>query len=156
MKNTWQYEGNFPGKQRVKKKSELKKNRNPKHLLDNSGHLPIDYVSSLLTVFLCFFSICSHQGSSLPQQANKMNFPSLDGLRMWKSAILLFVFVSLGKFCETWRNTTLIAIQHFLFAWEKQKRRRKIYVMCAVLFLCIHRKRRANSGLLFRLFAQVW
>lgn len=29
-----------------------------------------------------------------------MNFLSLDELRMWKSAILLFVFVSLGKFVK--------------------------------------------------------
>jgi hypothetical protein len=53
----------FPRKMKSIDKKKKNRNRNPKHL-DDSGHLPIDYVPSLLTVFLCFFSICSYQGTS--------------------------------------------------------------------------------------------
>lgn len=82
-----------------------------------------------------------------------MDFPLLDGLRMWKSAILLFVFVSLGKFFETWRNTALIALPPLS---ENEKEDRKIYVMCAVLFLLARWEWRANSGLLSPFSFSFW
>lgn len=52
---------------------------------------------------LLVYSQDNHKKQNSPHPQFKMNFPSLDE-RMWKSAIFLLVFVSLGKFCGTWRN----------------------------------------------------
>lgn len=96
----------------------LKKNK----LFPFFSHLSFTHRTFIFFLFLqkfpCHFS-CYKTKTSLIQiypiqskihpkkrQTNMENSPSLDAIRMWKSAILLFVFVSLGEYCETWRITS--------------------------------------------------
>lgn len=74
-----------------------------------------------------FFSF-SAAIKEISPSTNKMNFLSLDGSRMWISAILLLVFVSLGKFVK---HDEIRPHRHSAFCFSE-----KIYV----LFLHIREK----------------
>lgn len=99
-------------------------------LMETESHLPLRLCSIrdlTQNFFLLSFSLQDNRKGPHPQ--SKMNFLSLDDLQMWKSAIFLLVFVSLGKFVEQDETPALICFTIYLTRSLALVLEQKIYVL---------------------------